>query len=984
MTERTYSTTPQNATPTQSAFNAVANNPAKDALPHSESVDDEPYTIKCICDYTDDDGNTIYCERCDTWQHIECFYPGHAEEASRDDFSHFCADCSPRPLLERRKATERQRQQRQDRPLQDSADKKAKRLPSKSHKKKPRPHDVQTNGQNHDQDVGHTIKVGSPLEQHSTHPKKSKGHRSHASINSQAPKRSPSHTSKIQTNGHPHPLSPATTPPDLPDDFRIHSYSEQLRDLYENDPGHQKLQVNTFAGLTVGNTISQWLRDPEKLRTDTGVSDIRDVFNIVKPEFGLDAQPRPELQVIDEPVENDPTLHLRSLIVVEPVRSKDHLIGELNGMVGFQSQYVGEEPDRYSKLCHPAPFVFFHPRLPLYIDTRREGSQCRYIRRSCRANTTLDTYITNQTEYHFCVLNDRPLAAREKITLAWDFRFPPPHKARYLYLLGLSDEDSTGEPHISEVEYAELTELIHNVLSDYGGCACGLGADCAFARFHRNYLGKSQAQINGTKSKKSRKSKAHISPTSTGHATNSRDVSEGRQETYDGEDDSRSTSGSTRSKPQSRDMTPVANGISEAATEMITEREKRKLANYEKTFEKMDQEQPPRKKKRTSDSHTHTNGTAPTKMKQKSVSSSVSNSITQLNGSSSRPYVDAGTSRQHSASPTSAQSPPSATPSQSRNPSRQGSVALRSRQTSLAPRSNYSNACVQTDDVDDSWFSTPSPPKSKKRILSLGKRLLQSQHKSRSERELRRVDHIYMMDGIETQSASHASSPEMHEAHLRPNGLRSHSMQDGIERPRSGHSSAASVDGMSASNDVIMTDISPSSATGKPPPPSWSSVFVPSKSPTENRSTDLRVQMPPIPSFPNNNHSNTYNASGTITPSSATGSLVQSPFGQGFNPPSFSPSVLNSVGQHPSPVKKKLSLKDYRAIRASASSKSSTDGQSGLPTLNPSTSLVEESKVAGVLEGSAVMDSPVAERVADPIAASGEELQDTSPAQSAM
>ena len=35
-------------------------------------VDEEPYTIKCICDYSDDDGNTIYCETCDTWQHIEC------------------------------------------------------------------------------------------------------------------------------------------------------------------------------------------------------------------------------------------------------------------------------------------------------------------------------------------------------------------------------------------------------------------------------------------------------------------------------------------------------------------------------------------------------------------------------------------------------------------------------------------------------------------------------------------------------------------------------------------------------------------------------------------------------------------------------------------------------------------------------------------------------------------------------------------------
>ncbi|KAH7374095.1 hypothetical protein BKA64DRAFT_649117 [Cadophora sp. MPI-SDFR-AT-0126] len=70
------------------------------------SDEEEPYTIKCICDFYEDDGNTIYCETCDTWQHIECFYPGRVEEASRDDFEHSCADCKPRPL-DRRQAKER-------------------------------------------------------------------------------------------------------------------------------------------------------------------------------------------------------------------------------------------------------------------------------------------------------------------------------------------------------------------------------------------------------------------------------------------------------------------------------------------------------------------------------------------------------------------------------------------------------------------------------------------------------------------------------------------------------------------------------------------------------------------------------------------------------------------------------------------------------------------------------------------------------------
>ncbi|KAK8024505.1 hypothetical protein PG993_012571, partial [Apiospora rasikravindrae] len=76
-----------------------------------EDDEEEPYRIKCICGFPDDDGNTIYCETCDTWQHIECFYPDNIEDAYREDFSHSCADCTPRPL-NRQRAHELQRQRR--------------------------------------------------------------------------------------------------------------------------------------------------------------------------------------------------------------------------------------------------------------------------------------------------------------------------------------------------------------------------------------------------------------------------------------------------------------------------------------------------------------------------------------------------------------------------------------------------------------------------------------------------------------------------------------------------------------------------------------------------------------------------------------------------------------------------------------------------------------------------------------------------------
>ncbi|KAL7914862.1 hypothetical protein GGI35DRAFT_161583 [Trichoderma velutinum] len=71
-----------------------------------DATEESPYQIKCICDFSGDDGNTIYCETCDTWQHILCFYPDNPEEAMREDFSHSCDVCKPR-LLRRRRAVER-------------------------------------------------------------------------------------------------------------------------------------------------------------------------------------------------------------------------------------------------------------------------------------------------------------------------------------------------------------------------------------------------------------------------------------------------------------------------------------------------------------------------------------------------------------------------------------------------------------------------------------------------------------------------------------------------------------------------------------------------------------------------------------------------------------------------------------------------------------------------------------------------------------
>ncbi|KAJ9606165.1 hypothetical protein H2200_009126 [Cladophialophora chaetospira] len=80
------------------------------ALPSQEPIfqTEEQYTIKCICEFADDDGNTVCCPKCDTWQHIICYYPENQQMPDE----HCCDDCFPCGL-DKTKATERQRSRRE-------------------------------------------------------------------------------------------------------------------------------------------------------------------------------------------------------------------------------------------------------------------------------------------------------------------------------------------------------------------------------------------------------------------------------------------------------------------------------------------------------------------------------------------------------------------------------------------------------------------------------------------------------------------------------------------------------------------------------------------------------------------------------------------------------------------------------------------------------------------------------------------------------
>jgi hypothetical protein len=872
----------------------------KDDVAHKvEAVEEEPYTIKCICNFSDDDGNTIYCEECDSWQHIDCFYPDNRDEAIREDFAHACHECKPRPL-NHKKAIERTLRLR-NAALEEAVDKKTKRPPSKSHKKKPKPTEIQTHGHG-------TVESGkraSPSE-HAPPAKKAKSsHRPSQSISSQPSKRSPSYSNSRPNPTH--PPSPATTPPDLPDDFQIHHYSQGFYSLY-NEHDVPDTHNNAFASLAIPTALSRWLREPDTMKQEVG----RTHSDVFQDEPSNIDESRPKLEVKDatRSIEHGPTLRWRFVKSTTPIE-KDVPLIELNGEIGFQKDYCADPENLWIDLSSPLPFVFFHPILPLYIDTRKEGSLARYVRRSCKPNAQLDTYLSSGSEYHFWLVSDRFILANEQITLPWDFRLEKSVCSRWLHLLGLSDDDAAAqdEPEMDDTEYRAISNWIDRILSEYGGCACDLDNNCAFARFHRHYLfSKNHSRpVNGKK--KQRKPRNHtISPTSTGHATNSRAASEGNpDEPVD--NDGRDETGSSRSKPTSRDATPLRQGSFDQPGILTepTDRDKRKVAMVEDSFRRMEQQQPPRKKKRLSDGTTTSNSSTKTKSR---------SSATSTRGQ----YVDSGTSRSKSGSPASAHSPSFANmqrPSLSKE-----STSIRSRQASANPRPVYCDASVQTDPVEGEWYSHPArSPKPRKRIISLSKRLLNNRYKTRAHEEEQKK----LVNGVPppvSTTSDCGSSPT-------------------IEQTTPELNPAADV------TSPVIPDVPTSAADGTTTIKIETSTVTPA-----GKGSELRVQLPPVPAFDTSANS----TSNATTPLLTSGTVVQSPLFSSTPASPFLQLGVNGSATAPSPVKKKLSLSDYTKSRMNKSGGKVIGGNAILKAGLPSPDDVKSEPA---------VDSPSAEKAED-------------------
>ena len=931
---------------------------------HSDVVvqdENEDYTIKCICSYGDDDGSTVYCERCDTWQHIICYYQG-----KKVPDIHFCADCAPRQL-DAKRASESQRRLREH---TGGSDRRTKRPASKSHKKKK--DSIATVEQPNGIHLGRHESISAGRDQPPPAKRAKTSHRTSASvtsINGVVTLPEPRKRAASNVNAYP---SPTKSPPSNPLHPPIPLYTPEFMNLYHNDRGKDNIDnggpsatVSNSMSMAVTNDLTSWFDNPFALKQATGRQH-EEVFHESDLPLRPQTWPRVSLKErLNTGISYNGQCPRWKYMVLEADVNKDEFIGEIRGDIGRLEDYCLDPTTRWSELRHPEPFVFFHPQIPIYIDSRNEGTQFRYLRRSCHPNVSLRTFVTGERDFHHCFVAKENISAGTELTAMW-------YIDQTLFNNGKVKEENGDEE-----EARRRATYFSRILANFGDCACD-SSDCWLKNFDLRTLSESPRRRVADGRRIRGKAKNAASPVSTGPAWNSRAGSENFQTTEEEDHaDSRSTSGSARSKPQSRDLTPTNLQNSEhpnATANGLSHRERRKIQMVEKAFEIQELKKPRQKRKRTSDGPTTS---APT-----SASRNVGTSASSL------PATPRLASKPPDLQPTNFVGSPILSAPLRRTSDmspRKSSAPNTPSPLSHFSRPKYVDQGVQTDPEPEE----PEEPEPTGPIPGWEDYELPQMRRRRMYMEWERKDRIKKEELIKKIKAGLVGPY----ATFVPTWLEERRAEDKRRAERRAAKEAAAATG-SLSLDVsdsihaaeeCKPSISSTVQLPPPPLPSQAAHTQQSVRPPNDYQFQLSI-LPPIPTS-TNSASSTTQSSMAFSPTSTTPSVWQSPFTHGGSSHSYPGLSAGTVA--PNPVKKKLSLGDYMSRRSNlttpavektqAQATGSTvpapvvgtvsatviaqQGPSSRPAplLKPDKSVKVEAKASSGAGGSAVAESPLTE-----------------------
>lgn len=326
--------------------------------------------IRCVCDYTHDDGYTIQCDKCNVWQHSFCV----EISASTEPEEYFCDRCDPREF-DLARANKRQKKVLRDLTKQWERSRKSSRGLTQNSSAAPSPSassSVRVVKKRGRKPSG----VGGPANVFNFSPSASVS--AHDVEDLMARVCQGLLTSKIQgrknpsTSGSPKHISGALNYTLCPSSS---TFEADLGDILVLDRNH----------------------------IDAGLADVnvRDIEGVGRKKQGR---------------RNNVGLFACTSVPV------GQLIVEVTGKVILRSQYTQEPSNMFNLMGTVLPDVVLHRPLNLAVDCREKPCLASHIRRHCKPNAELRSFFIEHIDtdvVHLGVFSTAPIEPDQEILLPW-------------------------------------------------------------------------------------------------------------------------------------------------------------------------------------------------------------------------------------------------------------------------------------------------------------------------------------------------------------------------------------------------------------------------------------------------------------------------------------------------------------------------------------------------------------------------------------
>ncbi|KAJ6646257.1 Inactive histone-lysine N-methyltransferase 2E [Pseudolycoriella hygida] len=386
----------------------------------AEGEDDS--ITRCICDYEHDDGYMIQCDKCTSWQHVDCM--GIDRQNIPDKYK--CETCEPRPV-DRARARSLQCQKYKE---QQSF------LLLSAQAQQPFPVDNAVSSSTGDRNLLNNNNFSSlpsikkpqrqvSISKRKTEIKESKRKRGESTSRANGKRREPKKVSKRKATKQ--QIQQMQQPPEVDKQLHLRSWIENYETAATN---HYSPELRARLQAIGKQQHNQSVAFPQLKNT----SNLDGKCTIVPHAGG---------KILIS------TLDLAPHHTITEIRGKYMLSGQYK-----QHHIIPTTNAKQSCNRNPGPFMFFY-RLPndgpeICVDARTYGNEARFVRRSCRPNAEI-------------------LHTIEKGMI-------------HLYIVSLANIKSSTEITIKH-EPHDLAALSRGTINAPTStmCACGLTKDCLFA-----------------------------------------------------------------------------------------------------------------------------------------------------------------------------------------------------------------------------------------------------------------------------------------------------------------------------------------------------------------------------------------------------------------------------------------------------------------------------------------------------------------------